>query len=337
MNNLNSSRKELRIELKLGDLAPILNEAFRNRIKVFGEQLHLYYPSFSPYPPPIQGYKPRGFPSFSITGDACALRCEHCYGKLLGYMTPTLTPERLREHCFKLHRQGGAGCLISGGCSKDGSVPLDNFIGVIREVKHETGLKIVVHTGLASPETLRRLADTGVDVVSFDLIGSDLIIREIYHLSSTVKEYERMMRLMSSIGLSFVPHINIGLYYGAILGEHTALDLALNHDPSALVFIVFTPFKDTPMEKVNPPKIMNVAEFIAYARVKAPHTPIALGCIRPLKTYRRRFDSLAVRAGINGLAYPSVEVYRLLPKIRLKPVIHDTCCSLIFQDAYRVQ
>ncbi|MEM3607329.1 MAG: radical SAM protein [Candidatus Bathyarchaeia archaeon] len=321
----------------MDDLSSILDHAFNTRIKVFGEALHLYYPSFSPYAPPVQGYRPRGFPSFSITGDACALKCEHCRGKLLGYMKPAPTPERLKELCLDVHRRGGAGCLISGGSSQDGSVPLDDFIEVIKEVKHETGLRMVVHTGLASPKVLEKLADAGVDVVSFDLIGSDLAIREIYHLNSTVEDYERMMKLMASIGLRFVPHINIGLYYGALLGERRALDAALSHDPAALVFIVFTPFKDTPMEGVSPPRIMDVAGVIARARVKGARIPIALGCIRPLKDYRRELDRLAVRAGANGLAYPSGEIYDLPPRIGLKPVIHDTCCSFIFQDAYRVQ
>jgi len=321
----------------LKDLESLLGDAFKIRSKVFGELLHLYYPSFSPYAPPIKGYKPRGFPSFSITGNTCALRCEHCYGKLLEHMTSASTPKRLRELCFKVYRQGGVGCLISGGCSPDGSVPLDHFIDVIGEVKRETGLKMVVHTGLAPPRTLKRLADIGVDVVSFDLIGSDLVIREIYHLGSTMKDYEKMMEFMSSIGLNFVPHINIGLYHGSLLGERKALNTALCYDPAALVFIVFTPFKGTPMERDRPPKIADIVETIAYARVSAPYIPIALGCVRPLKEYRDRLDFLAVRAGVNGLAYPSRRIYKHLPEVGLKPVIHDTCCSLIFYEVHKAQ
>lgn len=319
------------------DLESLLEDALKIRLKVFGESLHLYYPSFSPYASLIGGYRPRGFPSFSITGNTCALRCEHCYGKLLGHMTPASTPKKLKELCFKVYRQGGIGCLISGGCSPDGSVPLDHFIDVIGEVKRETGLKMVVHTGLAPPRTLKRLADIGVDVVSFDLIGSDLTIQEIYHLDSTVKDYERMMEFMSSIGLNFVPHINIGLYHGALLGERKALDTALRYNPAALVFIVFTPFKDTPMERDSPPKIMDVVETIACARINASYIPIALGCVRPLKEYRNKLDFLAVRAGVNGLAYPSKRIYRQLPEVRLKPIIHDTCCSLIFHDVHKLQ
>ncbi|MGC8849975.1 MAG: radical SAM protein [Candidatus Bathyarchaeia archaeon] len=319
------------------DLNSILEDAFKTRIKVFGEALHMYYPSFSPYTPPLQEYRPRGFPSFSITGNECALKCEHCRGKLLGHMIPAPTPEKLRELCLSVHKRGGVGCLISGGSSPNGSVPLNSFIEVIREVKRETGLRMVVHTGLASPKTLERLAEAGVDVVSFDLIGSDLAIREVYHLNSTVEDFERMMRLMSSIGLRFVPHINVGLYYGTLLGERRALESALSHNPAALVFIVFTPIKDTPMERVSPPEIADAVDLIAYTRVNGEHIPIALGCVRPLKDYRRALDSLAVRAGVNGLAYPSGEVYNLLPRMGLKPVIHDTCCSFIFQDAYRVQ
>ncbi len=311
------------------DVKQLLEDAYETRLKKFGRELHLYYPTLSRNIPPVRGYKPRGFPSFSITGTACTLNCEHCKGKLLDHMIPATTPRRLRDLCFKVHEQGGVGCLVSGGCLPEGAVPLDRFMDAIGDIKRETGLKLVVHTGLAPPKILLKLAETGIDAVSFDLIGSDRVIREIYHLKASVEDYEKAMKLMAAIGLNFAPHILMGLYHGKITEERRALEASLRYGPSSLVFIVFTPIRGTPMESDKPPPIRDVVDIIAYARTEAPDTPIALGCVRPLRGYRDELDQLAIRAGVNGVAHPSESVYPLLPRIGLKPVLHDTCCSLI--------
>lgn len=44
------------------------------------------------------------------------------------------------------------GCLISGGCLPNGSVPIARFADVISEIKKNLGLTIVVHSGLISLE-----------------------------------------------------------------------------------------------------------------------------------------------------------------------------------------
>ena len=121
------------------------------------------------------------------------------------------------------HKKGGGGCLISGGCTLKGSVPLDRFIETFREVKQETDLQVVVHTGLASKKTLKNLSKAGVDVVSLDVIGSDKVIREIYQLNVSTLKYEETMRHMQSLGLPFVPHILVGLYHGEMTGEEKAV------------------------------------------------------------------------------------------------------------------
>ena len=88
-----------------------------------------------------------GFPGISVTGGDCQLNCEHCRGRLLESMIPATTPQELYDVCMDIRGKGGDGCLISGGSLKDGSVPLIEFMPVIRRIKQELQLKIVMHTG----------------------------------------------------------------------------------------------------------------------------------------------------------------------------------------------
>ncbi len=312
------------------DFEKSMNIPFSLRLKHFGRDIHLFYPSFSFSNSPSRDFQPKSFPSFSITGSKCSLNCEHCRGKLLKYMIPAESPKQLKKHCVKLYKRGGRGCLISGGSVSKGAVPLVPFLNTLKDIKSETNLQLVVHTGLTSPDVLFRLAEIGVDIVTFDFLGSTKVIKEIYHLNAEIEDYEKTIRYMSDIGLRFVPHILVGLYHGELIGEKEALDIIRKYNPHAVVFIIFTPFKDTLMESDNPPSIRQVVELIASARITLPTTPLILGCMRPLKNYRESLDLLSIKAGINGLAYPSKGTYQSLIRMGLNPVLHDTCCSLIF-------
>ena len=64
-----------------------------------GRELRLYYPL------------PR-FPSISVTGDRCSLRCKHCGGYYLRGMAGVETPSKLKRFCTKLEAEGGVGLLM---------------------------------------------------------------------------------------------------------------------------------------------------------------------------------------------------------------------------------
>ncbi len=64
-----------------------------------------------------------------------------------------LSPRGLFELCTKLKLDGAQGCLVSGGCLPDGSVPLDKFVPVLKKIKTELGLTIFVHTGIINRKT----------------------------------------------------------------------------------------------------------------------------------------------------------------------------------------
>ncbi len=117
------------------------------------KEIRFYTPSFTYYKTKYYCASPTAFPTISVTGTACALNCRHCGGKVLETMRSALSPKELFELCTKLKRDGAQGCLISGGCMPDGSVPLDRFVGAIGRIKRELGLTVFVHTGVINFET----------------------------------------------------------------------------------------------------------------------------------------------------------------------------------------
>jgi len=160
-------------------------------------------------------------------------------------MYSATTPEKLLELCIQLKHKGALGCLVSGGCLPDGSVPLGKFINIIRKVKRESGLTVIVHTGIVDFDTAEGLRTAGVDAALIDIIGSDETIREIYKLNTTVKAYEDSLRALHKAGIAFVPHVIVGLHYGKLKGELYALKMISKYKPSALVIIAFMPIHDS--------------------------------------------------------------------------------------------
>ncbi len=192
-----------------------------------------------------------------------------------------MTPEGLFDVCEKLKKDGALGCLISGGCLPDGSVPIDKFIDAIAKIKQELGITVVVHTGVIDLQTAKRLKAAGVDAALIDIIGSDETIREIYHLNVTVSDYEKSLQAFHDSGIPFVPHVLVGLHYGKLKGELEALKMMAKYSPSAVITIAFMPIHGTPMENISPPEPEDIARILASARLLMPETPIVLGCMRP--------------------------------------------------------
>ena len=295
-------------------------------------RIRFYAPSFIHYKNRYFRSPHEAFPSISITGSLCALKCKHCNGRVLDTMVPSMTPEGLFDVCVKLKKNGAIGCLISGGCLPDGSVPVDKFIDSIAEIKRELGLTVVVHTGVIDLPTAKRLKAAGVDAALIDIIGSDETIREIYHLDVTVSDYEQSLQAFHESGIPFVPHVLVGLHYGKLKGELEALKMIAKYSPSAVITIAFMPIRGTPMENVNPPEPEDIARILASARLLLPETPIVLGCMRPKGEPRKKIDLLAVKAGVDAIAFPVEEAIQLAESLNLDISFSSLCCSQIFED-----
>lgn len=298
----------------------------------FGKRIYFYVPSFVHYKSKYASSMNIFFPSISITGTYCALKCKHCEGKLLSTMFSARSPNKLVEICLKIKKSGGIGCLISGGCLPSGRVPLKPYLETIASIKKRLGLKIFVHTGLIDFETAKMLREAKVDAALIDIIGSDETIREVYRLNASVHNFEDSLKALKISGIPYVPHVLVGLHYGKIKGEYDALKMISKYNPSALTVIVFFPIKGTAMENVEPPSPIEVAKIIAEARLLMPDVPITLGCARPKREHRIKTDILAVRAGVNAIVFPHDLAIKEAEKTGLEIFFSPVCCSNIFLD-----
>ncbi|MEA1904718.1 MAG: radical SAM protein [Candidatus Hadarchaeota archaeon] len=271
--------------------------------------------------------KPK-FSTLSITGERCALNCKHCGGHYLKHMISCPTPTSFYETCLDLALSGKRGVLISGGYNEGGWVPLEGFLEAIESVKRETGLFLNVHTGLVPPKTARGLGEAGVDMVSFDMIGSDETVEYVLGIKRKAKDYERTLRMLTREIPHVAAHICVGLHEGRLKGERKALSMVEDVDTSALVFLVLIPTPSTPFEKAQPPSPTEVGELIAEARLKFPDIPLALGCMRPRDDSRVETELQAIGAGIDRIVLPSAEAVRAARKMGLEVRQLRACCSV---------
>jgi uncharacterized radical SAM superfamily protein len=316
----NATQQELQCILNSGKLIPE------------PRKVHFYAPSFTYYKTSHYKSTPTDFPTISVTGTGCALNCKHCGGKVLETMHAADTPEKLLAHCAALKEKGALGCLISGGCLPDGSVPLEKFIPAIAQVKRELGFTVLVHTGIINLATAKQLKAAGVDAALIDVIGSNETIHEIYNLRTTVRDYAKSLKALHDAKIDFVPHVIVGLHHGELKGEYAALNMLAIYKLSAIVIISFMPIHGTAMSNTKPPTPSAVAKVTATARTMFPEVPLVLGCMRPKGKHREETDVLALKAGVNAVAFPSEEVIEFAKKNGYKVAFSPYCCAQIYKD-----
>ena len=293
----------------------LFEAAFEIRISNLGKEIRFYHPL------------PR-FPSISITGYRCSLNCKHCCGMYLRQMEAVESPEELKSLCERLDRRGAIGCLVSGGSDSRGSVPLQNFYGVLRLVKEETSLIVNVHTGLVDEGLAKGIAETGIDIASLDIVGSEGTIKRVMGINSQPKDYFKSFRLLIEAGVPIVvPHICIGLDWGKVRGEAKALWMLRTLKPEVIVILALRPTRGTPMESVPPPIPDTIAKMVAVARLMFPRASIALGCVRP-QDGRSEAEGLTIMAGVDRITLPSPRTIGISEKMGLHPLHMDACCAL---------
>jgi lipoyl synthase len=306
----------------------LMEQAFAIRKANFTNDIKFYAPGLKSYNiPEFEQKKPNAFLPISITGNACALDCDHCDTKILDPMIPLDMKDGLFAMCKKMAARGTESVLISGGSMRNGQVPFMRHIDDIKRIKDELGLKIIMHTGLVSEEMAEGLAFAGVDGVALDIIGAQDTIEQVYHMNATVADFDATLERLTRHGLSIRPHIIIGLHYGKMLGEYAALEMIKKYPTHALILVILTPLHDTPMRNVEPPAVDEVAKFYQQARLAMPDTNILVGCARPAGEYKKEVDVAAVNAGLNGIAYPAAGVIDFAKAKGLQPSYYENSCS----------
>ncbi len=264
------------------------------------------------WPPTITASRPLDTLPVSVTGGACALDCAHCGGHYLQGMRP-----------LKGLQPGSApSLLISGGCDREGRVPVREMLPELLPVIE--GRRTNWHLGAVDEADLTALAGL-LEVVSFDFVGDDATLREVYGLDATVDDLERRMQRLAAIA-RVVPHVTIGLRGGALGHEMPALARLQRHRFDALVFLVLIPTPGTRYADAQPPAPDAVAEILVEARLLFPEVSLQLGCMRPKGAYAEALDPLAVRAGANVIVNPARSAVALAEAMGLKWETGYECC-----------
>jgi uncharacterized radical SAM superfamily protein len=250
----------------------------------------------------------------SLTGGQCALDCAHCGGHYLGGMKPI----------WETEPDGSTSCLISGGCDPTGRVPVLAHQERVRAWRE--GRTMNWHVGFVSEAEMAAIAPL-VDVISFDFVGDDATIREVYGLDRTVADYVETYRLLRRHART-LPHVTIGLRGGALGHEVPAFERLQELGADGVVLLVFMPTAGTRYAGRQSPAPDAVAGLLAEARLRFPDVPLYLGCMRPKGRYRDELDPLAVRAGINVVVSPSRPARQLAVDLGLATRQIRECCVL---------
>ncbi|UCE73739.1 MAG: radical SAM protein [Methanomassiliicoccales archaeon] len=315
-------------ELLSLSLDSLLEKAWDIRTKNFPHALNISVPSAKTYITDHYRNKRDVFVNISVTGDKCALNCEHCKGRLLESMIPAQNPSKLKEIGDALIEKGCKGILISGGALADGMVPLDDYIESIWYLK-QRGFKVIVHTGLVNEDIARKLKAVDVDQVLIDIIGDKETINKVYHLDKAPEDFEKSLEILKGAGLEIAPHIIIGLDFGRITGEYNALRMTSEFKPEVIVLVILSPMYGTPMYGVKTPSPEDVAKIAAIARIINPRTRITLGCARPSGPLKIETEKQLIKAGVNSIAYPADEAIDYAHGLGLKTNFKEECCSLL--------
>lgn len=308
--------------------ADLIEGAWALRRANFPDRIDFAAPGARRYDTASYRNRRNSFVEISVTGKACALRCEHCQGRLLERMIPAGSAEEMLRIGKALRRRDCRGVLVSGGATADGRVPLEAFVGALAELK-ALGLRVIVHCGLVDPSTASGLQEAGVDQVLLDVIGDAATIREVYHLDRGPDDYRRSLDVLKSAGVALAPHVIVGLHGGRVRGEYEALRHIAEVGVERLVLVVLNPLPGTPLAGLAATPVDEVARVMSIARLLNPSTPISLGCARPAGRYRASLDRLAVDVGVNAIAYPSEEAVAYARQRGLAGSFHELCCTLM--------
>jgi hypothetical protein len=250
----------------------------------------------------------------SLTGGECALDCAHCGGHYLGGMRPI----------WEAEPDGSTSCLISGGCDPTGRVPVLAHQERVRAWRE--GRTMNWHVGFVSEAEMEAIAPW-VDVISFDFVGDDATIHEVYGLDRAVDDYVETYRLLRRTART-LPHVTIGLRGGTLGHELPAFERLQELGVDGLVLLVFVPTSGTRYADREPPAPELVADLLVEARLRFPDSPLYLGCMRPRGRYRDHLDPLALRAGINVIVSPSRPARLLAADLGLATRQIRECCVL---------
>jgi len=238
--------------------------------------------------------KPRQTRTVSMT-DGCFLNCMHCQGHFLKSMDKDID-------------YSAESFLLSGGCDEKGAVPIN--ISLLKDLKRNNK-KINIHTGLIDEETVSEISKY-VDVVSFDFITDNDVIKNTYNLNKTEDDFINSYLILKEY-CRVVPHVMIGLG-----NEKRSIDKLKELNEQEVSFIILCKHPKI-RNDLKEPRTDQIENVLIYAR-KVFKT-IHLGCMRPLKR-KKEIDEMAINY-VDSIVNP----HRDLKLSDYEITIKRECCS----------
>ncbi len=268
------------------------------------------------FPPVIHFSYPQKTLAISVTGRKCEMNCAHCGGHYLKQMKTLADVSHSGEEIQSY--------LISGGCTAEGKVPVFEHMAELRALKQ--GRRFNMHVGLLDDDEITEIGSIA-ECVSFDFVGDQSTIHEVFGTDKKVEDYVRCYRQLRK-QVRVVPHICIGLRGGEIRGEYRAMELLKQEGAEGLTLIIFKPTAGTRYSHCSPPPMEEVVRLFTHAREMFPDLPVHLGCMRPGGRYRSDVDRWAVQAGLNTIVNPTPAAVSLARELGLTVMPGEECCSL---------
>ncbi len=235
-------------------------------------------------------------------------------------MTSASAPESLYEIALKAEKDGSLGMLISGGSDRTGKVPIFNYLDIIEKIKKNTDLTLNLHTGLIDEEDVKSLKNLDIDVISFDVVGSETAVRNVYGLDLEQNYFDRILGAFEDAGLNVVPHVTAGLDSGEDSGEERALNIIARHPPKMVVVNSLIPHPGQVLEEHRLVPVLKLA-----GQVLPAETKLGIGCMRP-----RDVEipiGMLQKSRISSIAMPSHNFQRQLDEHGLEYLEKNGCCA----------
>ncbi len=261
----------------------------------------------------------RLFTVVSITGGYCELNCSHCNAKYIRSMLPAPGP-RLPRLLEALHRRGVRGVLVSGGWTRQGTLPVERHVEHLRWAKRRLGMIFNIHLGLVTDrELLQQLRDV-VDVVDYEFTLDPWMIREVRGLPFTGRRYLEALDAMLEEGLNVVPHLFLWHPRSSLEQLDRELEALMDRGLGVVNLLVYIP----PTGDIPSAVAERLPGLLRHVRSRWP-SRLYLGCMRP-PAARRVLDPVAVGEGlVDRIANPSLRATRM-HRDRLE--FYDACCSI---------
>lgn len=277
-------------------------------------------------------FRPSGAPHFvavALNGEKCSLQCDHCRTRMLKALHQVSTPEEFLGLAERLVARGCKGMLLTGGCDRNGMIPLIPFAQAARQAREQFGLRYAVHTKLVSEEFADAAVLAGADLLMTDLVGEEESLHSVYHLRSYgLNDIRTSLDRAESRGLRLAPHIMIGIARGKVVGERVALEMLRGRKVATLALVVLSPLLSTPMADVKI-DLEGVLDFLSLARETFPDIRISLGCAKTGGKMQRALEEHALKIGLDAIAYPSEGMVEKAKSMGYEVRLSESCCAFV--------